>query len=323
MNQTIVPIVFSCDNNFARYTDVAIVSMLENAFENTFYDIYILVNANFSKKNQKQILKDCSKYKKNKVHFIKMDDVFKKYETGSKRFPASAYYRLIIANVLDKHDKCIYLDSDIIIKQDLSLLYNTDISEHYMAGVKIPGHYVKDKQEFYLEYAKEIELPNLNNYINSGVLVINLNKIRKENVVEKFLEYAEKKNFLDQDVINKVCYCNFKILELKYNLMTSELKHLEQDISKGFTQEEIKEALENPVIIHYVSAKPWKDKKVTYADIWWDYVYKTAYKNELFLNYFIRKISKKIFSVSNSKTHKHKIIYLLGFKISIKRKLKT
>ena len=294
--------------------------MLENAFEKTFYDIYILVNKGFSKHNQKQIQKDCSKYKNNEVHFLKMDNAFKKYETGSKRFPASAYYRLIIANILDKYDKCLYLDSDIIIKQDLTELFETDINDYYIAGVKIPGHYVKGREQKLLESAKKIELPNLNNYVNSGVLLMNLDRLRKENAVEKFLEYAEKKNFLDQDVINKVCYNKSKIVELKYNVMTSELKHLDADLTVPYSEQEQKEVKENPVIIHYVSSKPWKDKEVIFANWWWDYAKKSVYWKELLFEFNKRNFSQKIFSSRNSSDKKHKIIYILGFKFSIRKK---
>ena len=49
----IIPIILSSDNNYAKYLDVTLVSILVNAKKDTFYDVYLLIAPDFSQVRQK------------------------------------------------------------------------------------------------------------------------------------------------------------------------------------------------------------------------------------------------------------------------------
>jgi lipopolysaccharide biosynthesis glycosyltransferase len=64
------------------------------------------------------------------------DDAPKLYE----RINNMTYYRLLLPSILSDCDKCLYLDSDIIVCGDLYELLKIEIDDSYIAGVKAPWY---------------------------------------------------------------------------------------------------------------------------------------------------------------------------------------
>lgn len=108
-----------------------------------------------------------------------------------------AFCKLILADYI-KEDRVIYLDTDAIVKKDLSRLWDTNIEDYYVAGCKdlgviLSGYY-----------------PKLNikgRYINTGVMYLNLKKIREENLIPVFFKLLNEKKlkYPDQDAFNIIC----------------------------------------------------------------------------------------------------------------------
>ena len=168
-------------------------------------------------------------------------------------------------------------------------------------------------------------------------MIYNLEKMRLDKIADKCLEYYKKYNKYctcpEQDVLNQVCYPKIKLLHPKYMTLTSWYKYTDFVHSYSYcaTEQEVKEALENPIQLHYVNSpyneyfKPWIDPSAPKAEIWWEYIRKTpfyyeAIKNLIKLN--TKKLVQNIFSVKNTVGRKHKQITILGVKIKIKVKHK-
>ena len=109
------------------------------------------------------------------------------------------YFRYIIADLVPSIDKCLFLVADLVINGTLKEFYDTDIKDYYCAGVE-------DIFINKIGYKKEISFDSSDLYINAGMLLMNLEKIRKENMVEKLFlnnqDRKEKIRFQDQDIIN-------------------------------------------------------------------------------------------------------------------------
>ena len=265
-----IPIAMTPDNNYVYPTIVAMTSILENKNDSTHIDFNILVSDDVTDENKDRLRLLGKMYKNSSVKLIEMKDKFKdSYCCG---YPASVYYRLLLASLLPKCDKVLYLDGDTFVRRDLKDMYNLDLGNNYVAGVKdFPGVCCRPD-----DYAKRLGVESLNQYINAGILIMNLKKIREDKIEDKF------KNFIpelksrdlwlnDQDVLNAVCYNSIKHIDLEYNAM----QFLSYDYKKEtrllncYSAEEMDKAYNDPAIVHFAGGgKPWENKNIRFYDEW-------------------------------------------------------
>jgi lipopolysaccharide biosynthesis glycosyltransferase len=292
--KNIIPIILSADNNFAPLMYITMFSILKNANENTFCDFYLLIHPNFEQRYKDEITKLGEKYNNCKITFIDMGTAFTDVIPGG--YPAAAYYRLATANLLPNYTKCLYLDVDILVLHDLGDLYNIDIDSCYIAGMKDMG--IADSEWFsqwFSHYIKfDLQIPDPYQYINSGVLLMNLDLIRKDGLTEKLTSVAKHGidgqrpfSFADQDVWNKVCLGRIKFLDPEWNVFSHLLLILEksQEYYKKagiiFGKKQFEKACINPCIVHFAGPKPWANPSQPYADEWWEYARQTPFYGEL------------------------------------------
>ena len=293
--KTEIPIAMSLDNNYTLPTIVAMTSMLENVNSDTFYKFHLLLSGDFREENKNKILSLKDKYssKQFEINFIDMKNEFKNSRTrttynGKYRHTISicAFYRLCLPSILKNYDKVIYLDGDTIIQKDLCELYNLNLEDYYIAGVKEAS--VHDK------YAKTLGINDVSQYINSGVLLMNLKKMRDDNLKQQFQYFIENKTnkgltrCLDQDIINSCCYGKIKIIPLKYNAMAPHLNDITlhpQSKNALFYGKNFDAALNDPTIIHYTGPKPWVCYDTFFGEKWWYYANKSGLlNNDNFIN---------------------------------------
>ena len=275
-----IPIVLSSDDNCAPLMYTAMLSILENQYKTTYYIFFLLVPFNFSKNFENEILALSNKYKCY-IQFIYINK--KEFRDVIMHIPHINYitfYRLLIADLLPKEiDKCIYLDVDICALKDLSQLFTIDLKDNYLAGVISPGYVFNEKKN-----CKRLNISSMKQYINAGMLVMNLKQLRKDNMTKKFLSLS-KKNYQsqDQDVINVACYGKIITLPPKYNLQVTKIHENNPLLSKVYKNKDIIEAKSSPYIIHYSNKnKPWNSLGVYMEKYWWDIAKKTPYINNLF-----------------------------------------
>ena len=230
METSTVSIVLSTDDNYIEPALVTITSILENSKYNTLYDFYILVPHNLATEHQKKFDTLKSKYTKSDFNFIEVNDCFKNTKVrSSSHITMAAYYRLLLPSLLPNLNKVLYLDVDLIVLTDLSQLFKINIDNYYVAGVRgynnvWMNNYAKRKA--FESYEQILKIPSMNQYINSGVMLMNLKLMRDDNLQEKFINFVSKyhgENRVglchDQDVINSICYNKIYFLPLRYNVM--------------------------------------------------------------------------------------------------------
>lgn len=282
----VIPIAMALDNNFVLPTVVAITSMLETAKEDTFYKYYLMVSGDFTNENTQKILSLKKKYT-SKCDFIFIDMGMAYQENRTlKHITAPTYYRLRIQDIINEK-KVIYLDGDIVVNQDLSELFNENVEKHYLAGVLSSSTVFLRK-----DYAKKLDVPDMKRYINAGVLLMNLERMRIDAMGKHFSNFVpllvERGLTLDdQDAINSCCYNGIKVISFKYNMLNQYpvLDDSAYDNNywlRGYSQKEWDEGRRKPVVIHYSSPqKPWKASDISYGYLWWEYAKKTDYYNEI------------------------------------------
>lgn len=266
-----IPVVLSTDENYIFPTFVVISSMLQYAHEGTVYDIYIQTLGICSKKCMEMTQYLHRRYQNFEIHLLIMDQtLFERVKVTNVHVKSPTYYRLMAAEQLPQCDRCVILDSDILVQDDLTELYNWELEENYVAGVKS----WEDQQPTLSnhEHMVSVGLQSMDSYIYSGVLLLNLRQIREDNITDQFMAHMKKGySSDDQDVFNVCCYGNIAFLPLRYNLL---VRHYKEKFPEGVqihSDEEINDASKNPAILHYPGRliKPWKNNKVKLSGEWW------------------------------------------------------
>ena len=265
-----IPIVLAADENYAPQMYITILSALKSKNTESFYDIFCLVPDRFSGETEEVFFELQNKFENTNIRFISMNNDFKDQEMQISHISTPTYYRLRMPEILKEYKKAIYLDVDIIVLKDLSEFFNIDIDDYYIAGVKAAAYIMNEKLR---QYSASIGIEDISAYINAGVTLWNLEKIRKDNLCDKLIELAAR-NFrsMDQDVINLAFNGKIKILPFRYNLMTKyydRILNQRELLDKIYGKKEIDEAIDSPVIIHYADyVKPWSTEEVWLKDKW-------------------------------------------------------
>lgn len=262
-----INIAFAVDENYIQAMLVAIISVLKNSRKSDNISFYILCNG-VSEKSKNKLL-ELKTIKDFQIHFFDIDiSEFSSFNLLGTHITATAYFRMKLADLLPDVKKIIYLDCDIIVKESLQELFDYDLSGKYIAAVEDIGC------TYLRKYHKEI-LPYDFIYINSGVLVINLEEWRKDNIPEKL--YITAKSGInhfqhDQEIINIVCHGKCLLVDLSWNVQDSFYKYDEYIFLTHDNNKYIKKCSKKPKIIHFTEAKkPWNDTSMPAAYEWWYY----------------------------------------------------
>lgn len=261
-----VSVVFITDDSYVVPTVVAITSALHNKKPETNLNIYVLGN-NLNKENKK-LLGEMP------VHLLDYEKSLPDIEKIQNYVSVTALIKFYLSDVFSKKNKILYIDADTIIQGDLEELFNTDLTDCYAAVVK---------DLTATKMGKGTERLDLKNYFNTGVMLLNLDKIRQDNLPQKMMEYKltkDEKKFMDQDAFNVVFEEKVKYLSVKYNWMPNHQKYFE--VSKLQEFYDLDENLEtkDAVIVHFINKqKPWKNKDVIEHFLWDKYYYMSPLKD--------------------------------------------
>ncbi|MCI8617043.1 MAG: glycosyltransferase family 8 protein [Clostridia bacterium] len=263
-----IPIFFAIDDGYTKFLAVAIQSLIENASKDYKYLIKVL-HTNVQKEHMEQI----KKYENQNVSIEFVDLKYYIEKVKDKLYTRdyytnTTYFRLFLPELYPQYDKVLYLDSDIIVLGDISELYNTDMGTNLVAAA--PDDIIQTTKVFQ-DYAElVVGVARYQHYFNAGVLLMNLDELRKFKFQEKFLYLLEKVKFSvaqDQDYLNRLCKGRVKLISHDWNVMP-------------YVNEETKP--EDIKIVHYNFAyKPWHFEDVTYNEYFWEYAKKTEFYDEI------------------------------------------
>ena len=249
---TTITLVFAGDDNYVEPLSVALTSLNMNT--KTPAEVFILTEG-FSDKNKFLFRHLDHKLANVDIRIITIDA--KEFEGFpiNDRWSKSIYFRYLIPNLLPSHKRALYLDGDVLILKDLESLFNLPLDDNLIAGVSEIGE---------KGFLSSPLFKNHSFYINSGVLLMDLEKFRHEKITTQLFQtteqYKDQFTHYDQDAINLALKGKIKLLPLKYNA--------QHRISSHF----------NKIIFHYSGKeKPWKLKHHSHH-VWHKY---KSYKDAL------------------------------------------
>ncbi len=251
-----IPIFFSTDDNYVPFLDVAVRSLKQNASSDYRYKIVVLnTGLNNESINRVKLLEDDNF----KIEFANISYAINSMRSvlpNQYHFGLATWYRLFIQNLFPEYHKILYLDCDIVVVGDISKLYFADLEGNMLGGVV--EQFILRTKEFsdYTKYAVGVDAEN---YINAGILVIDLDKFRQQRIEEKFTYLINKYNFdvidPDQGYINFLCQGKIKYLPVEFNRTPLECVECK-----------------NPTVIHYaLYKKPWQYDDVFLGEYFWQY----------------------------------------------------
>ena len=251
--QTKIPVSFCFDARGCKKAAVTLQSLLNVSKNRCDYDVYCVVTEDVDKDCQ-DIIHNVLRGTESTVHFLVGNHDFDESPRGG--WPIAMWYRLMLPKLLPaKVKRIIYADIDMIICNDLIDVYELDLGDNLIAAVPT----------------------RTNKYINSGFLLMDIEKIRNEKIYDKWVadsrEHAYKNP--DQDVLNEVCRGRITFLPLKYNF---QLSHGSR-IFKIYPEHELDELKHNLVVLHYSDyMKPWMDRgqRPVFFKYWWDVAVQTG-----------------------------------------------
>lgn len=265
-----VPIFFASDNYYAPFLATALASATENASPDRSYRAVVL-----HQDINEDVMKRISALERDnfKIDFVPMT---KGLETITDRlsnrlrfdcFTLTIYFRLFIPEMFPQYDKAIYIDSDVIVKSDLSELFDTDIGDSYIGACTDLS--IQENSDL-IHYVESYVGVDRLNYVNSGVLLMNLDKMRKNGFTKHFLNLLNTYHFdsvaPDQDYVNAICNTQIHYLDSKWNTMPNPATP----------------PVLSPSLIHYnLFLKPWHYDNVQYAESFWEYADKCGFAKEI------------------------------------------
>lgn len=231
----IIPITFSVDDNYVKHAAVVIKSILSNSSKEYHYEFIIFDNGILDK-TKKLLQKSLKNYQNASVRFLDLRVKTSKFLTTNIQ-SAAIFDRLFIPEVLKKYDKVIQMDADMVVLDDISKLYNEDISGVYVGCVldRFIQQHIKDKDSVWLRDVPQLQKYNWKTYIknylklnkpteyfNAGMMLMNLKLMRKDKISKKLIDYLQKHQPLalcDQDALNAVIQDKKKILSPHWNFV--------------------------------------------------------------------------------------------------------
>lgn len=265
----VIPIFYAVDDKYSPFLSVTMKSLIENCDPSRKYHIHVIYET-MSDENRERIMKLETDYAK--IEFSEMTDKLEVIEDAignrlrAEIFTLTIYFRLFIPEMFPQYKKAIYIDSDTVVPGDIAQLYDIELGDNFFAACPDRS---TTHNETLARYFEEYVGISRDRYINSGVLLLDLEKLRERRLADKFLELYNTYEFPlaapDQDYLNFLCKDRILILEPEWNAMS-----------------ESEEVVEEPRIIHYnLFKKPWRYTDVRYGDYFWKYAKETEYYDEI------------------------------------------
>lgn len=248
-------LLFSINDKFVTQLATVLLSIKLNTQAQEF-NVYVLQKDKL--KRTDGLERVCKQLGMNYFPIKVNDQLFSKAPV-TDRYPTTIYYRLLAHRLLpqDLH-KILYLDADVLCINDLSSLYETSLDGYLYASA------IHTNLTNTTEVINKIRLQNFDadGYYNSGVLLMNLDTIRKKVKDTDIFSYIRTHTLLlpDQDVLNALYGRYIKsVPDQLYNFDTRK-GGIYETISFGeWTTDWV---MRNTVILHYCGRdKPWLPTK--------------------------------------------------------------
>ena len=266
----IIPIFFTIDDGYAPFLATALTSAIDNCSKARNYKAIVLYRE-LSEENRARLTRlatdnftiECTPMQAG------LESITDRMSNRLRcdYFTLTIYFRLFIPTMFPEFDKGIYIDSDVVLRGDLAELYDIDIGDNLIGACADRSVVEVPPLARYMENAVGVEK---HSYINSGVLLMNLKKLREVELDRHFLTLLNTYHFdciaPDQDYLNAICNGKIHYLDARWDAMPTEDQP----------------PLADAKLIHYnLFSKPWCYDNIQYGEYFWQYAKDSGYLSEI------------------------------------------
>lgn len=186
-----IPVMFSATGSWGLPLGVAIHTLCLHASSGRFYDIHI-VHDGMDARIIQELNQVAAPFPQVSLSFLQLPEEFRLlFQNGNKdRYSPLAYARLMAGSLFPQYGRIVYLDADVLLAGDVAELYFSDLRG---ASVAAAGDGLalwsieKGTMHPHLEYMGNY-LSSPLSYCNSGVLVLDLDQMRRRNLEHRLLQ---------------------------------------------------------------------------------------------------------------------------------------
>lgn len=269
----VVPVFLAINNDYAPYAAAAVHSLTQHCDKNRYYRVIILHDG-LSLVNRIRLRSLVTKnvalqFKKiTNSFYLKAVIKYCAREKGAGDFFSSAvyYYRFFIPRLFPMYEKGVYIDSDTILTGDIGELFDTNLGDSEVVAAMIdPKVSVIPEFREYVDNA--VGVPH-EEYVNSGVMLMDFKKMRKMRYLSTMVDLIEKYNAdlvaPDQDYLNVILKGKIKFLNPCWNTEPSE------------------KLLAATKLVHFnLFNKPWRYTDVPCEKLFWNAARGTGFYGDL------------------------------------------
>lgn len=281
-------VVLSTDENFVPPAGVMISSLLEVSSPEFFYDIVVLDNG-MSPESREMLERLTTTIDHAAVRFC---DVANLLDGASVHGPYSkaAYLTVFIPYLFRTHEVVLYLDCDMIVRKDVSELFDTEFDNEYVAGTRDVGIPAlargraplrfKGRTTSWKRYAARLGFTDKDyeDIVNAGMLVYNIPAfVRDDFAALRNAEQHVRYGYLlvDQCVLNLLLRDRVKYLHMRWNF---QVQNWGSPRLLSWFAKEYREAESDPAILHYITHfKPWRNVHTLHTEAFWRIARKTQW----------------------------------------------
>lgn len=248
-------IALICDRNFVEATIVAAGSCIRNG---GYIDrIFILAVDCLDEVVEKAKAIDLGNVE---LNIIELNNAFGNIPDFKGLVTSAALFKFLLPYILNQCEWVLYIDGDVLVTGDIAEIFSCSAIDNYACVVEdLVGVHIHN----------EHKRLGASKYFNSGVMYLNLKKMRANFTPEKMITLKVLANdikYMDQDVFNIVIGADVKYISHYYNFMTTNNRLSTEVFSQAFPEHED----DKIKIIHYTYKKPWSDSNVDKSKYWYE-----------------------------------------------------
>ena len=268
----VVPVFLAINNDYAPYAAAAIHSLTQKCNKNRYYKVIILHDGlNFVSRIRLRSLVTNNvalQFKKisNSLYLKAVIKYCSKRKGAGDFFSAAVYYyRFFIPRLFPMYEKAVYIDSDTILTGDIGGLFDVELGENVIAAMVDPKVTVVPEFRDYVDNA--VGVPHTE-YVNSGVMLMDLKKMRKIHYISTMVDLIDKYDAdlvaPDQDYLNVI--------------LRGQIKHLDA----CWNTEPVKDLPKGTKLVHFnLFNKPWRYTDVPCENLFWNAARGTGFYGDL------------------------------------------
>lgn len=280
----LVPVLVSTSCEFLPYCAVMIWSVLQHGAQDITYRFHVCHHG-IQKEAQERLLDWFAGWQNCEIAFTDITEWDHGQYAALDWTGRETYIGLLAPELFPQYEKMILLDVDLVVLRDIAQLYRVPLGDHFIAAALDPdfiGQWRSGNKEYHRCYSQIVPLQNPMEYIQAGVILMNLAAFRIHYPAPFFIQKVEKSayyKFDDQDLFNLYCQGHILFFDMRWNVLHDN-HHYRQKYVISLAPRHIYEAYllarKDPWIVHFAGdQKPWNDPTCDYGRIFWDIAQKS------------------------------------------------